>query len=125
VERGLVDGSARLRVPAVTPVVLFKSRWRLLARLGPEEGFTPLERRARLDFVIAFSSPEAPERRLTAAVDLKRLDPSYDDVLARAVILHEAGQDREALALLEKSRQAGREDPVLRAFVRVLEPRFR
>ncbi|MDD5308736.1 MAG: hypothetical protein PHU25_15570 [Deltaproteobacteria bacterium] len=120
VERGLVDASGRLRAPALTPVVLFKSRWRLLAGLHPDEGFTPLERKARLDFVAAFSSPDGPERRLAAAIELKRLDPAYDDVLARAVILHEAAQDRAALDLLEKAGEAGRDDPVLRSFARAL-----
>jgi hypothetical protein len=120
VERGVIGEDGSLGGPAFLPEVLFLTRWRALAGLDRELALTPLERRAHLGFLAAFSSPAAVSLRLEAVQALGALDPAYDALLARAVVLHEAGRDVEAHAVLMAAIEAGRDDPAVVRFARLL-----
>jgi len=119
-DRGLIEDDGRLRGPSILPQVLFRVRWRGFAGVGLQEGLLPVERRAYMDFVAAFSREGSVEVRLQAVEELSSLDPSYDAAIARAVVLHEAGKDWDAHIELEAAIEAGRDDDVVRDFARLL-----
>jgi tetratricopeptide (TPR) repeat protein len=122
VERGLLGEDGRLDGPAFLPAVLFLTRWRSLAGQSRVLGLEPVERRAYLDFIVAFSSPDAVALRLEAVESLAALDPAYDAVLARALVLYEGGRADEAHAILMAAIEAGRDDPAVERFARFLAP---
>ena len=77
---------------------------------------------AHLDFVAAFSSPRAVELRLQAIDELEKLRPEYDEVIARALVHHDAGEVDESYDILRRAESAGRDDPLLRAFLDAIAP---
>ncbi|HUT79165.1 MAG TPA: hypothetical protein VM285_15815, partial [Polyangia bacterium] len=122
VERGLLGEDGRLDGPAFLPEVLFMTRWRGLAGQSRVLGLAPLELRAYLDFVVAFSSHDAVALRLEAVESLAALDPAYDAVLARALVLYQGGRADEAHAVLMAAIRAGRDDPAVERFARFISP---
>lgn len=118
--RGVIDERGRLHVWEVTPAVLFRVRWRHLAGLDMEESFSTEELRLYYDFVVAFTTPDSVETRLSAITRLKALDGSFDDVLARAMVFHQGGRGDEAYQELKKAMDGGRRDTQTVNFFRAL-----
>lgn len=119
-DRGVISADGRLRVSHITPQVLFRYRWRHMGGVSKTEGFDRAELKALYDFHARFSLPKALERRLNAVRQLAALDKTYDETLATAVVLYEAGHRQEALETLEKAKKSGRDDSEIEAFVRRL-----
>jgi hypothetical protein len=122
VERGVITDSGEIDGPQLLPSVLFRVRWRALAGVDRREGLAPVEWLAHMDFVLAFSKPSSVEARLQAIGEISRLQPEFDALLARAVVLHEAGRDGDARALLDEAIDRGRSDESVADFVRSLSP---
>jgi len=121
-ERGLIREDGTIDGPVLLPEVLFRVRWRALAGLDRREGLSPLEWRAHMDFVLSFSKPSSVEARLQAIDEIAALEPGFDTLIARTVVLHEAGKDGEALTLLNEAIAGGRTDEPITGFARLLNP---
>jgi hypothetical protein len=121
-ERGLIGEDGSLAASGLLPQVLFRVRWRSLARIGHREGLSPTEWKAHMDFVLKFSKPSSVEPRLQAIDEIARLEPGFDALLARAIVLHEGGRDDEAYLLLAGAIDSGRGDDAVRSFYRLLAP---
>lgn len=118
--RGAILSDGRLAMARIAPQVMFRYRWRLTGGLGPEAGFSPTERKACLDFLAAFADPGAVDKRLEAVDRLAEVDRSYDAVIGRAVVLHEAGRDAEARDVIDRAIRSGDLGLDLIAFARAL-----
>ena len=84
-------------------------------------GLSPVERVVYYDFVVAFTEPDAVSRRLGAIERLKSLDDTYDEIVARAVVLYQAGQRERARDTLRRGVEDGRRDSEIASFLRALE----
>lgn len=107
-ERGLIGPGGRLEGPRLLPEVLFRRRWCGAVGLEGSERFSAVEERAALDFTAAFTTNA--DSRLRAIDALEKLDPSYDALVARALVLHAAGATADARALVERGIASGRTD---------------
>jgi hypothetical protein len=119
VERGLIDGRGEIRGARLLPEVLFRKRWCGAVGLVDAEGFSDVERRAELDFTVAFTTDI--EQRLRAVDALAALDHAYDAVVAKALLLHAAGRDAEARRIVEEAVGKGRDDRPIDMLSDVLE----
>ncbi len=117
---GVIRDNGQLVVPQITPQVLFRIRWRHLGGLPIEEALTPVERKAYFGFVVAFTNPLSAKRRMGAIKRLKEMDNSYNDLIARAVVLHESGNDRKAYEELKNAIDQGRSEPEILNFAKAL-----
>jgi hypothetical protein len=122
VERELIDDSGEIDGPAHLAQVLFRVRWRAIAGMDRRRGLSPVEWLAHMDFALTFSRPESVELRLQAIDEIQKLGPGFDALLARAIVLHEAGMSGEALALLDEAIAGGRKDEPVLDFARFLTP---
>ncbi len=118
--RGVIGDKGQLHVPKITPQVLFRIRWRHMGGLAIEEGLNSQEKLAYFDFVVAFTDPLSLKRRLGAIKHLKEIDNSYDDLIARAIVLHESGSDRDAYRELKIAIDQGRSDAEILNFAKAL-----
>ncbi|MDJ0766210.1 MAG: hypothetical protein QNJ97_24725 [Myxococcota bacterium] len=121
INRGVITSDGRLDAPRIGPQVVFRVRWRHFAELQLDLGLTSVDRQAYLDFIIAYANPDAMSRRLKAVWALKQLNPTYDAVLARAVVMHQAGENERARETLQTAVKDGYARDVS-SFVRALEP---
>lgn len=119
-ERGVLTVDGRLIALKIAPVVVFRARWRDFARLPLDLGFSDVEKAAYFDFLAAFAEPKALRKRLAAIDEITKLQKSFDGVVARAIVMHEAGQHKEALALVEQTIRRGRDDNVIHSLARAL-----
>ena len=122
---GAILPDGRLLAPGIAPEVLFRARWRHFGALRADQGFTDVEKRAYFDFLTAFAPPTSVDKRLEAINELAKLTDSFDAVVARAIVLHEAGQTREALNLVKQTLKQGRGDSVLENLENALETHLR
>jgi hypothetical protein len=122
VEREVITEVGEIDGPRNLPSVLFRVRWRALAGIDRREGLEPIEWLAHMDFVLAFSRPTSVEARLQAVGEITKIRPDFDAVLARAIVLHEAGRDGDAKALLDDAIGRGRSDETVTDFARALSP---
>ena len=118
--RGVIGDHGQLHVPKITPQVLFRIRWRHMGGLDIKQDLNLVEKLAYFDFVVAFTDPVSPTRRLEAIGQLKELDNSYDDLIARAIVLHESGGDLNAYMELQKVIDQGRNDAEILNFAKAL-----
>jgi hypothetical protein len=88
--------------------------------LNIEQDLNSVEKRAYFDFVVAFTDPVSSQRRLEAVGRLKQLDNSYNDLIARAIVLHESGSDRNAYRELQKAIAQGRNGAEILNFAKAL-----
>jgi hypothetical protein len=122
VSRGAITRDGRLLASRLAPEVLFRARWRLLGELRLEIGLSLIEKKAYYDFVAAFTSPHSENQRLAAVGELGGLDKSYDTVIARALVFHQAGKDADAYKHLQEAIFAGRGGAAVRNFSRAVRP---
>ncbi len=122
VKAGAITPDGKLSASQIAPQVLFRVRWRHLAKVRLDEGFSAAEKKAHFDFVAAFASPVAEQSRVRAVSELKRLDKSYDNTVALGIVLHEAGNDKAAYDVVSKTMKNGRKDTALLEFAKALEP---
>lgn len=120
--RGVITPQGNLRVPEITPQVLFRYRWGKMAALNPEETFSVIEKKALYDFIVTFNASAPLSRRLEAADNLSRLDTSYDAIVAKAHVLLDAGDKTKAIALLKAKMNQRAHDPVIQRFITALDP---
>jgi hypothetical protein len=118
--RGVIDDKGKLYVPRITPQVLFRIRWRHLGGLPIEEDLNPAELKAYFGFVVAFANPLSMKKRLGAIKRLKEMDDSYDDLIARAIVLHQSANDQDAYQELKKGIDQGRGDAEILNFAKAL-----
>jgi hypothetical protein len=118
--RGVIGDKGQLYVPRITPQVLFRIRWRHMGGLDIQEDLSSVERKAYFDFIVAFTNPLSVKRRLGAIKQLKEMDDSYDDLTARAIILHESGSDQYAYKVLKNAIDQGRSDVEILNFAKAL-----
>jgi hypothetical protein len=118
--RGVIGDKGQLHVPRITPQVLFRIRWRHMGGLPIDEELNSQEKRAYFDFVVAFTDPLSIKRRLGAIKRLKETDNSYDDLIARAIVLHESGSDQNAYRELKTAIDQGRTDAEILDFAKAL-----
>jgi hypothetical protein len=119
--RGVIGDKGQLHMPRITPQVLFRIRWRHLGGLRIEEDLNQVETKAYFDFVVAFTNPLSVKRRLGAITRLKEMDNSYNDLIARAIVLHEAGNDLDAYKALKNAIDQGRNDAEILSFAKALQ----
>ncbi|MCP4680268.1 MAG: hypothetical protein GY854_33205 [Deltaproteobacteria bacterium] len=117
-----IDSRGQLRAARIIPEVIFRVRWRRWVGIRVDEQLSRTELKAYFDFLVAFTSPSAFERRMKSISEIKQLDESYDSDIAQSVVLHEAGDDKKAHALLIKAVEKGRNDSLIRDFARAIAP---
>ncbi|MCP4605209.1 MAG: hypothetical protein GY847_32615 [Proteobacteria bacterium] len=122
VKRGAISSHGRLSASRITPQTLFRIRWRHLGKMKLLLGIKPVEQKAYFDFVAAFGNTSSVNRRLSAIKKLKTLDESYNDVVARAIVLHEAGRDREAYKEVLDAIEKGRSNVDIRRLAKAFSP---
>lgn len=125
VRSGAILPDGRLLASWIAPEVLFRARWRHFGALRADQDFTDVEKRAYFDFLTAFAPPTSVDKRLEAINELAKLTDSFDGVVARAIVLHEAGRTREAQKLVKRTLKQGRGDSVLKNLENALEMHIR
>ncbi len=119
--RDVITREGDMRVPTITPQVLFRYRWRKMAELNPTEAFSIIEKIVLYDFIVRFNSTSPLSRRLEAADSLSQLDKSYDALVAKARLLLDAGEKAPAMALLKSKTNRRTNDPVIKRFIAALD----
>lgn len=122
-DKGVIESDGRLNVSRLALAVMFQARWNHLGGLAPDDGLGPASRKAFFDWTARFTEPVNLNKRLSAIGMLKAQETSYDDVLAKAIVLYEAGKKDEALSILNAAIATGRQDKPTVDFARALTPR--
>ena len=117
---GAISSNGELNTSKITPEVLFKVRWRHLADLRLDLDLSNPERKAYHGFVAQYAEKSSSSRRLQAIQELKKLCPSYDSLLARAIVMHEGGNDPRAIQELEIAVKEGMGNSKIRSLLRAL-----
>jgi len=115
------DGT--LTVPSYIPQIVFRRRWRMLGGLPYRYQFLPVESLVDSYYLLRWSSPTLVDERVRAAARVKRFVPAFDEILARAIVYHEGGETKKAIALLEAHRTRKANRDVLEQFLRFLKNR--
>jgi hypothetical protein len=120
-ESGMIATNGEMNTAQIAPLVLFRFRWRRFGRIDQEKGFENVEIRALYDFMAVFSPSTAVIKRLDSVKQLTRLDPQFDEAMARAVIMYESGQPEKALDILNESIKSGHDSTGVKEFARALK----
>ncbi len=121
VQRKLINPDHTLNVSKALPAVLFRYRWRILAGLPGDDGFTDTEQKLLFDFTIRYVDKQEVDRRLSAVKRLSALVPGYDSDIAEALVLYEADRYKEAIRVLDGAVARGRQDATVENFRRAIE----
>ncbi|MCU0663571.1 MAG: hypothetical protein MUC50_14745 [Myxococcota bacterium] len=119
-EKGIVESDGSLHASRLALQCMFHARWNHLAGLAPDDSLGPAARKVYFDWTARFSEPTNLNKRLSAIGMLRAADSTYDDVLAKAIVLYEGGRKDDALAVLKEAIEKGRKDEPTLDFARAL-----